>query len=69
MSAIITSNISNMTTTNDSQNETSQGANSEKKKRIEALAYFKAHLDVIAVGLTIAFLAYSIIQIKKKQKI
>jgi hypothetical protein len=68
MSAITASNISNMTNTDNSQNATSQVTNPEKKQRMEALTYLKAHLDIIAVGLTIAFLGYSIIQLKKKQK-
>lgn len=66
MSAITASNISNMMNNDTSQNAKSQVTNSEKKKRIEALSYLKAHLDIIAVGLTITFLAYSIIQLKKK---
>ena len=68
MSAITTSNISNMTSTDTAQNASSQVTSPEKKKRMETLTYLKAHLDIIAVGLTIAFLAYSIVQLKKKQK-
>lgn len=68
MSAITASNISNMTNSSNSQNATSEVTNPQKKKRMEALSYLKAHLDIIAVGLTITFLAYSIIQLKKKQK-
>jgi len=68
MSAITASNISNMTNSGNSQNATSQVTNPEKKQRMETLSYLKAHLDIIAVGLTIAFLAYSIVQLKKKQK-
>jgi hypothetical protein len=58
-----------MTNTDNEQNSASQSMSPDKKKRIETLSYLKAHLDIIAVGLTIAFLAYSILQIKKKQKI
>jgi hypothetical protein len=68
MSAITPSSISNMTNSDNSQNATQQVTNPEKKKRIEALSYLKSHLDIIAVSLTIAFLAYSIVQLKKKQK-
>jgi hypothetical protein len=68
MSAITASNISNMTSTDTAQNASSQVTSPEKKKRMETLTYLKAHLDIIAVGLTIAFLAYSIMQLKKKQK-
>jgi len=68
MNAVVTSSISNMANTDTSQNATSQIVNPEKKKRIEDLTYLKAHLDLLAVGLTIAFLAYTIIQIKKKRK-
>ena len=68
MSAITASNISNMTNTDNAQNAASQVTSPEKKQRMETLTYLKAHLDIIAVGLTIAFLAYSIIQLKKKQK-
>jgi|LakMenE01Jun11ns_1017448.scaffolds.fasta_scaffold7385998_1 hypothetical protein len=68
MSAITASNISNMTSTDTAQNASSQVTSPEKKKRMETLTYLKAHLDIIAVGLTIAFLAYSIVQLKKKQK-
>jgi hypothetical protein len=69
MSVITASNILNMTNTDNEQNAASQSMSLEKKKRIESLTYLMAHLNIIAVGLTITFLAYSILQIKKKQKI
>lgn len=38
-----------------------------KKKRVELLSYVKAHLDVIAIGLTITYLSYSIWKLNKQK--
>jgi hypothetical protein len=67
MSAIITTNLVDMMTNDTSPNAT-EYTSEEKKQRIADLSYFKAHLDILAVGLTIAFLGYSLIQLRKKQK-
>ena len=39
----------------------------EKQKRVENLAYIKAHFDVIAVGLAIVFLGFQIHKATKNQ--
>lgn len=61
--SVIGTNIANATTNNKDQMNVS---NPQKQSQMEKLAYLKAHLDVVAVFLTIAFLSYSIIQLKKK---
>lgn len=40
---------------------------STKKNRVEWLSYVKAHLDVIAITLTITYLTYSIWKLKKQK--
>ena len=54
--------------TRDNPNSPSQ-SNPEKRGRMEYLSYLKSHLDIVAIGLTITYLIYSIIQIRKKQKL
>jgi len=39
----------------------------EKKERMELLTYVKAHADLIAVSLLIAYLGYSIYLLNKKK--
>lgn len=38
----------------------------KKKERLEKVNYLKSHLDLIVVVLSIAYLTYSIVQIKRK---
>lgn len=40
----------------------------EKKERLELLTYVKAHFDLIAVTLLVAYLGYSLYQMKKSSK-
>lgn len=40
----------------------------EKKQRLELLTYVKAHFDLIAVTLLVAYLGYSLYQMKKITK-
>ena len=40
----------------------------EKKQRLELLTYVKAHFDLIAVTLLVAYLGYSLYQMKKSSK-
>lgn len=40
----------------------------EKKERLELLTYVKAHFDLIAVTLLVAYLGYSLYQMKKSTK-
>ncbi len=40
----------------------------EKQKRLELLTYVKAHFDLIAVTLLVAYLGYSLYQMKKITK-
>jgi len=63
---IQTNQVSNMATENG--NGVSQHSDAKKKKRMDTLNYLKAHFDVIAVSLTIVFLAYSIYNIQKNVK-
>lgn len=40
----------------------------EKKERLELLTYVKAHFDLIAVTLLVAYLGYSLYQMNKSSK-
>ena len=40
----------------------------EKQKRLELLTYVKAHFDLVAVTLLVAYLGYSLYQMKKMTK-
>ena len=43
-------------------------ADPKKQKRMESLAYVKAHFDVIAVSLLVLYLSYSLYQLNKNGK-
>ena len=43
-------------------------AQEEKQKRLELLTYVKAHFDLVAVTLLVAYLGYSLYQMKKMTK-
>ena len=43
-------------------------SDSEKQKRLELLTYVKAHFDLIAVTLLVAYLGYSLYTLNKNQK-
>ena len=40
----------------------------KKQDRMELLTYVKAHLDLVAVTLLVAYLSYSIVQLRKAKK-
>jgi hypothetical protein len=40
----------------------------KKQERLELLTYVKAHFDLIAVTLLVAYLGYSLYQMKKSSK-
>ncbi len=50
--------------------DTSAKSMSEEKKqeRLELLTYVKAHFDLVAVTLLVAYLGYSLYQMKKSSK-
>jgi hypothetical protein len=43
-------------------------ADEKKQERLELLTYVKAHFDLIAVTLLVAYLGYSLYQMKKTTK-
>lgn len=43
-------------------------SNDDKQKRLELLTYVKAHFDLIAVTLLVAYLGYSLYQMQKGKK-
>ena len=43
-------------------------SNDDKQKRLELLTYVKAHFDLIAVTLLVAYLGYSLYQMQKDKK-
>jgi hypothetical protein len=43
-------------------------ADEKKQERLELLTYVKAHFDLIAVTLLVAYLGYSLYQMKKSTK-
>ena len=43
-------------------------ADDKKQERLELLTYVKAHFDLIAVTLLVAYLGYSLYQMKKMAK-
>jgi hypothetical protein len=43
-------------------------ADEDKQKRLELLTYVKAHFDLVAVTLLVAYLGYSLYQMKKMAK-
>ena len=50
-------------------NTQSNGLSDPKKQdRMELLTYVKAHLDLVAVTLLVAYLSYSIVQLRRMKK-
>ena len=43
-------------------------SNDDKQKRLELLTYVKAHFDLVAVTLLVAYLGYSLYQMQKGKK-
>jgi hypothetical protein len=43
-------------------------AEEKKQERLELLTYVKAHFDLVAVTLLVAYLGYSLYQMKKNTK-
>lgn len=68
---LATSQFSNMASmASPSPIDTSQKTLSDQKKqeRLELITYVKAHFDLISVTLLVAYLSYSLYQMKKSSK-
>ena len=59
-------NIMTMASPSSTDTSTKAQSDPEKQKRLELLTYIKAHFDLIAVTLLVAYLGYSLYKSTKK---
>jgi len=68
LSSMQFSNMASMASPSPLDTSAKSMAQEEKQKRLELLTYVKAHFDLVAVTLLVAYLGYSLYQMKKMAK-
>jgi len=68
LSSMQVSNIASMASPSPINTSAKTLSDDKKQERLELITYVKAHFDLIAVTLLVAYLGYSLYQMKKMTK-
>ena len=68
MSNMQIANMASMASPSPTDTSTKTLSDDKKQERLELITYVKAHFDLIAVTLLVAYLGYSLYQMKKGNK-
>ena len=62
------SNIASMASPSSTETSVKTLSDEKKQERLEVLTYVKAHFDLVAVTLLVAYLSFSLYQMQKGKK-
>jgi hypothetical protein len=68
MSGSQIANVASMASPSSTETSVKTLSDASKQERLELLTYIKAHFDLVAVTLLVAYLGYSLYQMKKAPK-